>query len=168
MLMSESDRKKYAEFSDYLYYRLPGVLTSSTIVGHMAAFGSLDKSSFASALTPGVPPFVDVKDEVSGHNFGHCAVGTHAVGSSVGVYPAGRIKLLRRMIERFDYDPWASTNMFITTGGQLVPIVGVVVLHMLCDLGSRRAWSGSSPGGSYHSGFEFEKAVYGKAATFIC
>lgn len=168
MLLSESDRKKYVEFGDYLYYRLPTVLSSATIVGHMAAYGSLDKSSFASALTPGVPPFIDVKDQVSSHNFSRCAVGTHAVGTFAGKYPAGRIKLLRRMIERFEYDPWASTNMFITAGGQLVPVVGAVILHMLCDLGSSRAWSGSSPGGSYHSGFEFEKAVYGKSVTFIC
>jgi hypothetical protein len=120
MLLFLHVTEDYPEFTDYVYYRFPSVLDSTTIVHNMAVFGSLDRSSFAAALSPGTPPYIDVSHMLIG-GFGR--MNSHDLGA---MQCSTRLIVLESLlVERFDWDPTSVENMFTTASGRKAPMVGL-------------------------------------------
>jgi hypothetical protein len=165
MLLGEkADVTAFPKFQDYLYNSFPKVMHSRTIVGYMAAIGRLPEGTFKKSLLPGHEPLIFL-DEWASRGCHLSAHGLMEVGKQVGYPP--HIWLNRAMVRRFNDDPWDPLNMHTTSAGLRAPVVGVILLHALCDynllsqgLGEHKKYC---PGG-----YEFEKAVYGNTARFIC
>lgn len=153
----------YPMLKKYLYESFPKVLGSSKIAGHMAALGSLDKSSFAAALIPGGHPMVGVVDFF----IYNCDLNSHELGVIKSLQPA-KFLLSSLLVARFEDDPFNPRNYFMTASGQSVPMVGAVLLHMLCDWGARRYAGITLTLSSNHPGYNFERAVYGRVASIMC
>jgi hypothetical protein len=99
MLLFPNVTTDYPEFTDYVYYRFPSVLDSTTIVHNMAVFGSLDRSSFAAALSPGTPPYIEVSHRMM--SWGR--MNSHELGAMQ--CSTRLIALEALLVERFDWDP---------------------------------------------------------------
>ncbi len=152
MLLRGNDAKDYPKFSDYLYYRFPNVTGSKTIVKNMMKYGNLGESALRAALSPGMPPIVDVTkigDEAGAYSdqLGH-----------FGRTQPGIIYLSKRLVSGFNEGPWYWENFFKNAKGQDVPVVGGVLLHFLCHWGN---FVTGRPEVELEMGYEFEGATYG-------
>jgi hypothetical protein len=153
MFIRAEDKELYPTFTDYVYYRFPGVTESQTIMKNMANIGMLNSEYFYASLTPGMPPLIVIKER---------PLKGLATSDDLGEFKGGspvRIILAKQMVERFDYAEFHNANYFYTKNKGRAPIVGGVLLHLLCHYGYYR--NGLSFDPMICPGTDFEKATYG-------
>jgi len=157
MLLRGTAAESFPQFRDYLYNRFPNVIESSKIVIGMESYGNLNESQFRAALHPGAQPIVDVGE------VGSAEAGTY-LSCELGQIRDGNFVLVGPLISSFEEGPWYKQNYFKNAKGQDVPIVGAVLLHLLCHWG----WvsTKSYPSGDTDTGYDFEKFVYGTRARW--
>jgi hypothetical protein len=153
MFLQADDQATYPVFTNYVYNSFPGVTQSTTIMKNISAIGKLSPDYFRATLIPGMPPNIVIVDrDLKGR------ATSDELGKLKGGCPA-KIYLAKHMVERFDYEMWAHSNYFFAKNKALAPIVGGVLLHMLCHYGHYLQGILFDP----HNcpGLDFEKETYG-------
>lgn len=146
MFLKGDAATNFPELKEYIYRRFPKVMGSNTIVTEMGLWGDLDEHSFRAALMPGTPPFVQVR-----------IFEPARYGMLDKTYP-GVLALDWGMVNDYEENRWSPKCYFQNAKGQDVPIIGAILLCLLCEWGAFRAW-GRDPRGSAGQGFA--ENVYG-------
>jgi hypothetical protein len=152
MILQPSYIVTYPQFSYYVRYNIPKLVSVPKIVANVAKYGNLTLSEFKQAVTWGKGPNIIITDL----HHGQCGV-PKAYGCFRHTKPKN-IEIHLDVIK--DFEKATKNHKDKNTTGQYVYVVGATLLHELCHWGNHNNVPKIPE--LIEMGAEFEKYTYGK------